>query len=41
MDNERVVGRYKNNKVYFDGFLYYIKIDGNIFAVDEGKIELK
>lgn len=41
MDNERIVGKINDKEVYFDGFIYYIKIDGNIIAVDESRLNLK
>lgn len=41
MDNERVVTTINNNPVYFDGFIYYVKMNGNIIAVDENKLRIK
>lgn len=41
MDNERIVTTIKGNPVYFDGFIYYVKINGEIFAVDESKLNIK
>lgn len=41
MDNEKVVGMVSGNPVYFDGFIYYMKIDGRIMAIDEKKLNLR
>jgi hypothetical protein len=39
MENERVVGTINSQKVYFDGFIHYVKSNGMIMAVDESKIK--
>jgi hypothetical protein len=39
MENERVVGLINNQKVYFDGFIHYVKTNGMMLAVDVNKIK--
>lgn len=41
MDEKYIIDFYKGNHVYFDGLLYYIKVNGKCIAIDYNNIKNK